>query len=312
VGDNLLLYINGELSKATTAKGAIMGGEGILFVGAKGDYEATEGEFDELRMWNRALSAEEIRTNMGRTLTGSEDGLVACYPLDSTTRDMTGHGHDGVLMYKESFVPSQVHSAWRGDVNADGSVNVLDMITIANHILYVDELNPQEQVRADCNGDGNVNVLDMIAIANVILGIFEKCPENGCRPLVTPDVLALIRSMESSLSPQGLSRIMALVVEYEFPTECTLHQNYPNPFNPTTAISYQLPATSSPIHTTLKIFNILGQEVRTLVDTAQEAGSYSVIWDGKDSRGSEVPSGVYFCQMQAGGLVETNRMLLLR
>jgi len=90
-----------------------------------------------------------------------------------------------------------------------------------------------------------------------------------------------------------------------------LNQNWPNPFNSNTAISYRLSAVR-PHHTTLKIYNILGEEVRSLVDQEQRTGEYEVVWDGRDSRGKEVKSGVYLCCLRVGGYVETRKLVLLR
>ncbi len=95
------------------------------------------------------------------------------------------------------------------------------------------------------------------------------------------------------------------------PSGYTLFQNYPNPFNLTTAISYQLSGVR-PRHITLKVYNILGQEVRTLVDEEQKAGNYRVLWDGKDGLGRDVSSGVYFYRLQAGKFSHTRKMILLR
>ncbi|KPL05477.1 MAG: hypothetical protein AMJ73_00785 [candidate division Zixibacteria bacterium SM1_73] len=92
----------------------------------------------------------------------------------------------------------------------------------------------------------------------------------------------------------------------------SLNQNYPNPFNPTTKIQYAVGSRQTPIHITLKIHNILGQEVRTLVDGPKTGGSHEVIWDGKDDRGREVASGIYLYQLKAGDLTETKKMLLLK
>jgi hypothetical protein len=91
------------------------------------------------------------------------------------------------------------------------------------------------------------------------------------------------------------------------PTMFQLHQNYPNPFNPSTAITYQLPASSS---VQLKIYDTLGRVVRTLVKGVQSAGDYVIQWDGKNTRGESVSSGVYLYQLAVGSVVTTKKMLL--
>lgn len=90
------------------------------------------------------------------------------------------------------------------------------------------------------------------------------------------------------------------------PVGFELYQNYPNPFNPTTIINYELPLAG---HVTLKVYNTLGQEIRTLVNSAQPIGSHQSIWDGRDNRGKVVPSGLYFYRLQAGAVMETRKML---
>jgi hypothetical protein len=88
-----------------------------------------------------------------------------------------------------------------------------------------------------------------------------------------------------------------------------LYQNYPNPFNPATTIRYNLPKTS---HVTLKIYDLLGQEIRTLINSKQLSGEHSVTWNGVDNLGREVSSGIYIHQIQAGKHVESRKMVLLR
>lgn len=88
------------------------------------------------------------------------------------------------------------------------------------------------------------------------------------------------------------------------PTSFTLNQNYPNPFNPTTTISYDLPRRSAVY---LKIFNVLGEEVVTLVNGEVEAGRHRVQWEARG-----LPSGVYLYQLRAGNLVETKKLILAR
>ncbi len=88
-----------------------------------------------------------------------------------------------------------------------------------------------------------------------------------------------------------------------------LSQNYPNPFNPLTKIEYTLPRQS---RVTIEIYNVLGQRIRSLVDGEQPAGTYRISWDGKNSSGESVATGVYFYRFRAGDHVETKKMLLLK
>jgi serine protease AprX len=98
------------------------------------------------------------------------------------------------------------------------------------------------------------------------------------------------------------------------PTDFTLYQNYPNPFNPNTTIKFEVRSLKLevPAHTTLKIYNVLGQKVRTLVNEPKSVGSFEVIWDGKDDDGKDVASGIYFYQLTAEDHTFTKKMLLLK
>jgi hypothetical protein len=96
--------------------------------------------------------------------------------------------------------------------------------------------------------------------------------------------------------------------ETGFITDYCLYQNYPNPFNPVTIITYSIPYASN---VTIKVFDILGNEIATLLDEEKYAGFYKLTWDAVSARG-ELPSGVYFCRMQAGNFVQIKKMLLLR
>lgn len=93
------------------------------------------------------------------------------------------------------------------------------------------------------------------------------------------------------------------------PKTSRLSQNYPNPFNPQTWIGYQL-SKAGPV--SIRIYNIRGQLVKTLVDRQQTPGYYRVRWNGQDLHGAPAASGVYFCQMRSDLFVETIKMILLR
>jgi len=93
------------------------------------------------------------------------------------------------------------------------------------------------------------------------------------------------------------------------PKYFALEQNFPNPFNPITHIQFRIKESSQ---VSLKIYNILGQEVATLVNENLKAGVYNVTWDAKNSIGNKVVSGTYFCRLTVGNLVISKKMLLLK
>lgn len=89
-----------------------------------------------------------------------------------------------------------------------------------------------------------------------------------------------------------------------------LEQNFPNPFNPSTSINYYVPELSK---VTLTVYDALGKEINTLVNTNQLPGNYSINWNGKDSRGYNLPSGAYLYRLTAGeNFTETKRMIMLK
>ena len=93
------------------------------------------------------------------------------------------------------------------------------------------------------------------------------------------------------------------------PTEYALDQNWPNPFNPATTLKYSLPKAGE---VTLNVFNILGQQVTTLVNGFQEAGTYEVIWNGTDDAGDNVASGIYFYRVKVNDFTQTKKMLMVK
>ncbi|MFA5010978.1 MAG: T9SS type A sorting domain-containing protein [Ignavibacteria bacterium] len=93
-------------------------------------------------------------------------------------------------------------------------------------------------------------------------------------------------------------------ISTEIPNEYKLFQNYPNPFNPKTVIRFQLPVASD---VSLKVYDVQGREVQTLVNERMQAGTYETAFDG-----SNLSSGVYFCRIQAGDFTSVKRMVLIK
>ena len=107
-----------------------------------------------------------------------------------------------------------------------------------------------------------------------------------------------------------VTRVPVGVTQKDFqPVSYNLFQNYPNPFNPTTVISYSIPKSSN---VTLKIYDILGREVKTLVSTEQVNGLHSVQWNGDNNYGARVSSGIYLYRIEAGDFIQTKKMLLIK
>ncbi|MEJ2535783.1 MAG: T9SS type A sorting domain-containing protein [Calditrichia bacterium] len=94
----------------------------------------------------------------------------------------------------------------------------------------------------------------------------------------------------------------------DVPKTFYLAQNYPNPFNLETVIKYSLPIQSK---VTLKIYNVLGEEVRTLVDEVQTLGLRTINWNGQDNHGKPVSSGIYLYRIKAGVFTATKKMVLV-
>ena len=88
------------------------------------------------------------------------------------------------------------------------------------------------------------------------------------------------------------------------PTEYNLSQNYPNPFNPSTKIKYSIPQSANVV---IKVFDVLGNEIETLISGEKPAGTYELTWNA-----ANLPSGVYFYQLRAGDYIAVKKMLLLK
>ena len=162
------------------------------------------------------------------------------------------------------------------------------------------------------------NILDLVFVGTNGGGVFQT-NDNGDHwqamnsGLTNTDIKCLAMSPDGYLytgtkgggvfksvnTTLGVKRISGNI-----PNKFALRQNYPNPFNPSTIIKYTLPK-ASPV--TLKIYDILGRELKTLVNGSQEAGYKSVQFNA-----SALPSGIYFYRLQAGAYVETKKLLLLK
>jgi hypothetical protein len=175
-----------------------------------------------------------------------------------------------------------------------------------------DELGNQvQQLEQIWNGSTWVN--DIKKDYTYIWNYFESCDAelwNGTNwePGDTPILINNPDGFKIAIVSQSINIYYTIVnvesTNSDALSDFSLSQNYPNPFNPSTVISYQLPVIG---FVTLKVYDILGREIATLVNEEKPAGEYEVEFDG-----SALTSGIYFYQLKAGSYVETRKMVLLK
>ncbi|MDZ7260607.1 MAG: T9SS type A sorting domain-containing protein [candidate division KSB1 bacterium] len=136
--------------------------------------------------------------------------------------------------------------------------------------------------------------------------IEAKADFTGAMPLNLEEVVlanARAEAMSVEISAESI------IVDQAIPKTYELGQNYPNPFNPETTIKYGLPERTQVV---LKVFNLLGQEVRTLVDEVKDGGYHEVHWDGRDNFGWSLPAGIYVYRIEAGRFKQARKMALVK
>ena len=219
------------------------------------------------------------------------------------------------ITYPVTFIVTATEvSRLTGDVNSDGTLNVLDLITIVSRF---DQTGPN---RADVNGDGVVNLLDLVLVAGAFedgaaaAPILQSSEFEGFTAKEIQDLLLTQARQLALTDPTYLRGLMVLeqLLFALIPKETALLANYPNPFNPETWIPYQL-STSAEV--TLHIYAVNGELVRTLALGHQPAGMYqtrsrAAYWDGKNTLGETVASGIYFYTLTAGDYTATRKMLI--
>ena len=135
--------------------------------------------------------------------------------------------------------------------------------------------------------------MSFLKLSGTVTGTFYLDDVKLVAPEIESEIITAVETLDETALPSN----------YELP------QNYPNPFNPETTIRYTLPASG---RIRLSIYNLSGQRIRTLTDHDQVAGRHSVTWNGRDSVGRDLASGLYMCRMEAGKYRAVRKMLLTR
>ena len=175
-----------------------------------------------------------------------------------------------------------------------------DILIIDLDTLIIDDNNAGLFISVSQSSEQNINIvidsLSHIAIFTPFLNyngteefIFTATDLNGV-----------------SLNDTIMVTVLPLI---EIPVKYAFHQNYPNPFNPVTTLRYDIPENS---HVNITIYDMLGRQVKTLINQTQDTGYRSVIWDATNDYGKLVSAGIYLYQIQAGEYIQTKKMLLLK
>jgi hypothetical protein len=161
--------------------------------------------------------------------------------------------------------------------------------------LFISSNDFRLQNTSPCIGAG----IDSIEIDEAWFYCPTTCFYGGIRPNPVGSMPDIGACENPNANPVGVEEDLSVN-----PTEYALSQNYPNPFNPATTIKYSVPKLSS---VTIKIYDVLGSEVATLVNEEKTAGTYEIYWNAEN-----LSSGVYFYRLKAGSYVETKKMILLK
>ena len=199
------------------------------------------------------------------------------------------------------------------DINADKTVNIFDLILVAQAFGKQNLSNP----RSDVNKDGVVNIFDLILVA--------QCFGQGAAPTIVSQPVAMFAMVENWIYSaeaaadgsvefgRGIAVLKGILSSIK-PVETVLMANYPNPFNPETWIPYHLNQDAKVV---IRIYDVRGRIVRRLDVGFQSFGYYAsrdkaAYWDGRTETGEKVSSGVYFYRLQAGDYAETRKMVILK
>ena len=301
--------------------------DGLSFEGAEvvGDASTADLAFKKGIFGGGSVSLELGENSLVPDLRGrTVVRLNVSLPSDAVEGDSIELEVSHVELFDESGLPvlvigveglvhvgNKINETLRGDLNQDGTLNIADVVSL----LLLGRENPENPL-ADFNNDGVYQVNDAIVLLLYIRDHWNQAllSSTDINPMkLNEEQARYIWSVadELSLNEEEMSILEAIIGRPVLPQAFSLGQNYPNPFNPSTTINYSIP-DGQEINVRLKIFDIRGALIQTLVNEIKKAGMYQIYWNGTDSNDRSVSSGVYFYQIQAGDFVQIKKMVLLK
>jgi len=232
-----------------------------------------------------------LSTNNGTSWTAINDGLTDTHIWSlavSGTNLFAGTAFGGV------FLSTNNGANWSAVNNGLTSTSIRFLAVTGTNVFAIAQASLSDSIFLSTNNGASWTAMS------------SGLPAISFSRLTISDTYLFAGAWGSGVWRRPLSEMITSVerIASNSPMHFTLEQNYPNPFNPTTTIGFRIQVPSL---ATLKVFDILGHKVATLVNEMLDSGSYSVIWDATDFAG-----GVYFFQLQAGTFVETKKLVLVK
>ena len=260
-------------------------------------YQA-EFEFNEYYSyeWTSCLTAYEQITfepNETRSYQWIIDPNIYGLPNKDNIQNLVGH-----FFYRDSIDSEEIELLDTLNIIAlqylGGQVSVTFYDSLLQEVVAVRNLLNAEIIESGPTVEGRTDELWQIEGISVdsVVNKYEN------------DEIFLFFDYNRWISYSNVTTSIEVIESEIIPNEYSLTQNYPNPFNPSTTLKYEIPKES---YITLKVYDILGREVATLVNEQQKAGYYEVEWDAVNNS-----SGIYFYRIQAGEFVGTKKMMLVK
>ena len=261
------------------------------------------------------LIAGELSTEFKTASRDSGDVVVNEFLAlnDSTIADQDGEYDDWIELYNNSDNTIELGGSYLSDDDTNPTKWVFPDTSIAPTgflLIWADEDQEQDGLHTNfkLSGSGEVIIFlspDQEVLDEVVFGAQVTDLSEGRYPDGGGDFV----QMTPTPGDPNLGGVETIIEgDLQQPNDFTLLQIYPNPFNPATTISWilELPGAAQ-----LTIYNTLGHQVRILAKGYYRAGRQEVTWDGNDSYGNRASSGLYFCSLQVGEQITTQKMLLL-
>ena len=232
----------------------------------------------------------------------TKPAVLAEFPADvpvdlSELTALPGEGvaFDLTLDVTEAAVAGDLRLAWKAPA---GTTVLASVIGLTEEVLTLQNAETPDEIR--------VNFIERETISTPVSIRLEVT-----NPAATPIEIDLSGTLLDARATEIGRITFSQTIDTDIPTEFALSQNHPNPFNPATTIRYDVPGSG---HVRITIYDITGQEVRRLVDRRESPGRHSVLWNGRDSRGRTVSSGIYFYRMAVDGgrFTDVKRMVFLK